>query len=251
LVKVFLVLPDLSRRKAEALERLHGLGFDVRVLVSYTILTSKPGMLEALRRLRMEGVVGEAMLDSGAYHMLRLGVEVNVSSYAEFASRHGSLWDYVVAPDVPGSPRETVARTMEFSRAYRGAYMAVAQGASVGEYVAVAEALAGVPGALGVLGVGGLDGERRRLGFVSELVRGLAERGFTRLHLFGAGAKHVRGLARRGLLGYVASIDTTAWLAEIIYRRRTVYWVEDVVEANVAAITGYLDRISRAVAAGP
>ncbi|MEB3860351.1 MAG: hypothetical protein LRS43_03980 [Desulfurococcales archaeon] len=245
MVKVFLVLPDLSRRKAEAIERLYEEGLAVRVLASYTILLAKPRMLESLKRLKLEGAIEEVMLDSGAYHVLRQGAKVDVSSYAGFASRHGRLWDYVVAPDVPGDPAATIERTLEFSKAYKGDYMAVAQGGSVEEYVSVAEELAGIPGSIGVLGVGGLDGEKRRLGFASRLVGSLAARGFVRLHLFGAGAKHVRGLARRGLLSYVSSIDTTAWLAEIVYRRRTVYGVEGIVEANMAAITGYMNRILR------
>ena len=246
MVKVFLVLPDLSKRKAEALEALYETGYAVSVLVSYTILASKPGMLDSLRSLRREGVLEEVMLDSGAYHIYRLGARVDVQGYAGFASLHGSLWDHVVAPDVPGDPWETIERTREFSKVYPGEYVPVAQGRSVGEYVETAGALSGLPGSGDLLGVGGLDASRRRIGFISGLVRGLVAAGYEKLHLFGIGARHFKGLARRGLARFIASIDTTAWLAEIVYRRRTVYGAEGVVEANIAAITGYLKRIQEA-----
>ena len=246
-VRVFLVLPDLSERKTRALDALYELGYSINVLVSYTILVSKPGMLNSLKALRDGGVIEEVMLDSGAYHVYMRGASVSVHKYANFASTHARLWDYVVAPDVPGDPLETIKRTREFSKIYHGDYVPVAQGCSVEEYLETARILVELPGSTVILGVGGLDSSRRRIGFISSLVRSLAETGHRKLHLFGVGARHLRGLAKRGLARYIASIDTTAWLAEIVYRRRTIYGADGVVEANIAAITGYLRRIQRAV----
>ncbi len=253
MVRVFLVLPDLSRSKAEALARLG----KVDVLLSYTILRWKPSALERLRVLRSR--LGEVMLDSGAYHQGRGEAWVDPASYASFANKNRSLFNYVVAPDHPGDPGETLARTLRFMDHYPGEFIPVVQpgpGHGPHTHIAMVEQLdrAGVleraPRAEGgvLVGVGGLDGERRRVSYIAALVRE-AEREYpwARLHLFGAGARILAGLARRGLLGQVYSVDSSGWLAEIMWRRRTVHNADTPLEANARAIEAYIEKVRQAV----
>ena len=242
---VFLVLPDLSRAKVRALEVLGG----VPVLVSYTVLRWKPGMLPRLWELRRSGAVGRVMLDSGAYHLARLGESVDPGEYAGFALEHGGLWDLVVAPDVPGDPEGTLGRTLVFSQAYPGRFLPVLQGRAPGEYLwslralereGLTERAPRGPGGAPLIGVGGLDGERRRTAWVARLLRQLPDT--YRYHLFGIGIRVLRGLSRRGLLRLVASTDTTAWLAEIRFRRRTIHNATTTIEANTTAMRAYLEK---------
>ncbi len=241
---VFLVLPDLSRAKVEALSLLGG----VPVLVSYTVLRWKPGMIPRLWGLRRSGAVGRVMLDSGAYHLARVGEEVDPGEYAGFALEHGGLWDLVVAPDVPGDPAGTLRRTLVFAQAYPGRFLPVLQGQTPSEYLWSLRALEreglteraprqdGAP----VLGVGGLDGEKRRTAWIARLLRALPDT--YKYHLFGIGIRVLRGLRRRGLLPLIASTDTTAWLAEIRFRRRTIHNATTTIEANTTALRAYLEK---------
>ena len=259
-VRVLLVLPDLSEAKAEALRRVSRVMGPLDVLVSYSTLVWKPGVLPRLSALRGEGVLGLVMLDSGAYHLARKGIEVPVEDYARAASR--GLWSLVVAPDVPGDPAATLARTRLFARLHPGRFVPVVQGRKPEEYALSLQALwreglldrAPHVGRGMLLGIGGLDGGRRRVSFIADLLRRLG--GEARrlgvepvFHLFGAGARIVRGLRRRGLLELVYSVDSSGWLAEIQYRRRTVYRASGPVEANAAAIRGYLTRVTAAAGA--
>ena len=170
------------------------------------------------------------------------------------------LAGYVVAPDVPGAPGETLRRTLEFSWLYPGEFVPVAQPprgapdprAHAGELQRLAgegllDRAPRVPGGR-LVGLGGLDGARRRAGYVTGLLEAVEELGLgVRVHLFGAGARLLRSIARRGLTRLVHSVDTSGWLAEIMFRRRSVYAAHTTIEANVAAIEGYLGRLATAL----
>ena len=259
MVRVFLVLPDLSGAKAAALRAASRLVGPVDVLVSASTLAWKPGVEARLASLRLEpGVLGLVMLDSGAYHHARGAARVGVEWYAGLAARlaTGGLADLVVAPDVPGDPEETLRRTLEFAPAYPGQFVPVAQPPrgppdpagharqldSLARH-GLLERAPRLPGGRVLVGLGGLDGPRRRTAYLAGLL-GVVEGEWpgVALHLFGAGARHLRALARRGLLHMIYSVDSTGWLAEIRYRRRTVYNAASVEEANASAIIGYLGR---------
>lgn len=237
-MRIYIVLPDLSTAKVRAVE-IASREADFGVLVSYSTIKMKPLTLERLSALRSRTEV-PIMLDSGAYHMARLGIEVKVRDYAELASRHSRLFDVVVAPDVPGDCRATLERTRAFSRVYGGEFMPVIQGRSLEEYLRCSQELEDIP--VAVRGVGGLDGHKRRASFIVSVVKSLP-RG---LHLFGAGARAVAGLSKARLLDKVASIDSAGWLAEIRFRRRSVLGADSVVEANAKAIKVYVERVKRA-----
>jgi hypothetical protein len=258
LVRAFLVLPDLSARKAEALCKAGA----IDVLVSYTIARWKPSILERLDALKGKGCLRGVMLDSGAYHRLK-GFQVDPRDYARLALEHRSLWDLLVAPDSIGDPQGSLERTLEFAGLYPREFVPVAQPppgsldprrhALEAERLAVRGLLERAPKIPGgrLLGVGGLDGARRRVSYIARLVEEIEGLGLgVRLHLFGVGARILRGLASRGLHTIIYSIDSTGWLAEIMFRRRTVYNAEDVVEANARAIRGYLERLMEAVEPG-
>lgn len=255
MVRVYLVLPDLSVAKAEA---LCSVGEPLDVLISYSTILWKPVVEKRLRLVREAGCLGSVMLDSGAYHLARKAVEVDVRAYASYATGASSLYDLIVAPDSPGQAEETISRTLLFSKVYRGGFIPVLQP----PYTKVLDELynAGVikralkveDGRL-LMGIGGLDGGLRRVeavsGIVSSVVGAAGELGLdVVLHLFGVGARILKGLARRGLLDFVYSVDSSGWLAEIRFRRRSVYGAIGVVDANIAAIKGYLERVRAAVA---
>jgi len=240
MVKVYLVMPDLSWAKVEALARLSH-ERPVSILVSYSTFKLKPVTLERLRELRRRAYSLEVMLDSGAYHMARLGLEISVASYAEFAFKHLNLFDIVVAPDVPGDCGATLERTLEFKRLYRGPLLPVAQGRTVNEYLSCYMRLEEAELVDGALGVGGLDGDRRRVGFLESLLAELCT-GTVKLHLFGIGARLYKTLALR-YGSCVVSIDTGAWQAEIRYRRTTELKTDgDIVELEYRAMKRYLER---------
>lgn len=255
MVRVYLVLPDLSLTKAEA---LCSVGEPLDVLISYSTILWKPVVEERIRLVKDAGCVGSVMLDSGAYHLARGSVEVDVRTYASYASGAGSLYDLIVAPDSPGRADETVSRTLLFSRFYRGGFVPVLQPphAKVLDELynagVIERALRLEDGRL-LLGIGGLDGGLRKVEAVSGIVISVVEAASglgldVALHLFGVGARILRGLARRGLLDSIYSVDSSGWLAEIRFRRRSVYGAMGVVDANVAAIKGYLERVKAAVA---
>ncbi len=248
-VKLFIVLPDVGQTKYNAIRRIGCNGRSLDVLFSYTIAKWKPSSLGRILKLREKKCIRSLMLDSGAYHLMRLGENVDVTQYASLVNKYSSSWDYVVAPDVPGSQELTLARTLEFMEYYKGSFLPVLQGSSPREY----EEFYNVLQDYGVMersylvnntplvGVGGLDGEKKRVSFVAEIVRRLSNYDVM-LHIFGVGIRVLKGLKRRGLLGIVYSVDSSGWLAEIQWRRRTVYRALTPLEANVAAIKGYLDR---------
>ncbi len=255
-VRVYIVLPDLSESKAEALCSLAGRWRPVDVLVSYTVLRWKPAVMPRLRRLKSEGCIGRVMIDSGAYHIMRLGEQVDPAGYAEYLGKHRGLADTVVAPDIPGSPGETLERTLEFMRHYQGSFIPVLQGGGISDYRAcledmidygILERAPRLPDGRALIGIGGLDGAKKRVGFVSSLLESLPREGYA-YHVFGVGVRVLRGLRRRGLLGNVYSVDSSGWLSEIMWRRRTVYRAETPVEANMHAIHGYLLKAEAAVA---
>ena len=108
-----------------------------------------------------------------------------------------------------------------------------------------------LPGDRRLLGLGGLDGPRRRISYIASLLEEVESRlDGVSLHLFGVGARILAGLARRGLLDLVYSVDSSGWLAEIRFRRRTHYRAPGVVEANAAAMRGYLARLARILGGG-
>ena len=258
-MRVFLVFPDLSESKYRALRALGG----VDILVSYTTLKWKPGIRGRLAMLRGEDLLTGVMLDSGAYHHGNGYTRVDPVEYSGFASSHRSLFDYIVAPDVPGRQVESLERTMAMMEWYPGEFIPVLQppggppdpSAHAGyiedlERIGALDRAPRVEGGGVLVGLGGLDGGLRRIGYIAEVVR-LIEREYpwARLHIFGAGARVLKGLRRRGLIGNVYSVDSSSWLSEIMWRRRTVYNAGDVVEANIAAINGYLERIHSALSA--
>jgi hypothetical protein len=264
LVRVFLVMPDLSEAKVEALRLAASRGVLADLLVSATIVAWKPSVESRLAALRAGSTIGSVMLDSGAYHHARGEAEVSVEWYARLASRlHGEgLVDYIVAPDVPGDPRATLERTIEFTAHYPGSFIPVAQPppgkpdpkGHAGSLEALArhgliDKAPQVEGGRRLVGIGGLDGPLRRAPYLASLVeeveREWGHRGIA-LHLFGVGARLLKSLARRGLAGIIYSIDSTAWLAEIKWRRRTVYNATTTLEANLAAITGYIAKVATA-----
>ena len=265
MVRVFLVMPDLSEAKAEALKLAARRGVRVDILVSATILAWKPSVEARLAVLREESSIGSVMLDSGAYHHARGDAEVGVTWYAGLAARLAGegLVDYVVAPDIPGDPRATLERTLEYAEAYPGPFIPVAQPprghpdpkrhAAALEELEKHGLLDRAPrdnGGARLVGIGGLDGPLRRAGYRTKLVEEIEKEWGPRavaLHLFGVGARLLKSLAKRGLARIIYSIDSTAWLAEIRWRRRTVYNATTTLEANLAAITGYIAKIATAL----
>jgi hypothetical protein len=244
MAKVYLVMPDLSRPKLEALVLLSREVGGLGILVSYSTLKLKPKTLDRLRELRGRADVS-VVLDSGAYHVARLGLSLDVREYAELASRNDNLFDIVVAPDVPGDPGLTVVRTIKFSRLYAGEFMPVVQGRSVEEYVRCYRELSH----LGLaryhrLGVGGLERFKKEPDLLGELVSKLC---FKPLHLFGVGSRVLRLAASYD--GCIRSVDSTAWLHEIRYRRRAL-GDGDPVRLNYNAIKAYLHRFHRRMIVG-
>jgi hypothetical protein len=249
-------MPDVSEAKAWALCRVGG----VDVLVSYSTLTWKPVALGRLSALRAGGCVAMVMLDSGAYHHGRGALRVEVEGYAGLAEAYGWLFDLVVAADVPGDPGATLERSLRFAELYSGPFIPVAQPppgepspeAHAGslEELEASGLLSRAPRPRGrpLAGIGGLDGPRRRARYLAALVSRIAESWSLDLHLFGVGARLLASLARRRLLHHVYSVDTGAWQAEIRWRRRTVYKADGPLEANEAAIRGYLERVAAALA---
>ena len=238
MVEVYLVMADLSRAKVEALARLSR-ELPVSILVSYSTFKLKPVTLSRVRELRARAGV-KVMLDSGAYHMARLGLGVRVVEYARFAERHQRLFDVVVAPDVPGNAKATVERTMEFSKFYNGWFLPVLQGVRVEDYLWCARELRDL--IEGYAGVGGLDRGKRRAEWLEKLLGALC-RGLE-LHLFGLGARLTKVLVSR-FRGCVRSVDTGAWQAEVTFRR----WSElktdgDMVELEYKAMKRYLERFN-------
>ncbi len=267
MVRVFLVLPDVSSSKVSALcSASRRLGAPVDVLVSYSTLLWKPVAASRLRGVVSRGCVSPVLLDSGAYHLATRGLDVDVARYASEALRMAGegVAGLVVAPDVPGDAWATLERSLAFAEAYPGEFMPVlqppvpdsrdpllhaAQLAQL-EGAGLLDRAPRLPGGRILVGIGGLDGARRRAAYVAELVRILTdEYGNVALHLFGAGARLLRSLAKRGLLESVYSVDTGAWQAEIRFRRRTELGADGVVEANLLAIERYLERVSEAVVA--
>lgn len=265
MVRVFLVLPDVSEVKVAALCGVAGLlGGGVDVLVSYTTLLWKPSTVSRLARLVAEGCVRPVLLDSGAYHLATRGFMVSIEGYAAMARRLSSagVAGLVVAPDVPGDSMATLARSLEFAFAYGGPFMPVlqpprgsppdplahARAFEALEAAGLLELAPRLPGGKVLVGVGGLDGARRRTSYVASLIDAIDKLyGYAALHIFGAGARLLRSLARRGLLSAVYSVDTGAWQAEIRYRRRSGLGAETTLEANKLAIARYLERVRRAI----
>jgi hypothetical protein len=244
LAKVYLVLPDLSRPKLEAIAMLSKELSNLGLLVSFYTLKTKPKTLDRLRELRGRADVS-VMLDSGAYHMARLGLSLDVREYAGLASRRGDLFDIVVAPDVPGDPELTVVRTIKFSRLYAGDFMPVVQGRSVEEYIGCYRELR----SLGLaryhrLGVGGLERFKREPALLGELVSKLC---FKPLHLFGVGSRMLRLMSAYD--GCIRSVDSVAWLHEIRYRRR-ILGDGDPVRLNYNAIKTYIYRFYKSKTVG-
>jgi hypothetical protein len=241
-VKVYLVMPDLSRAKLEAIVRLSG-ELPLSILVSYSTFKLKPATLDRLRELRSRAEV-EVMLDSGAYHMRRLGLDVRVEDYASFVQSNPRLFDVIVAPDVPHDCGSTLFRSFRFSKLLGNPpdVMMVLQGVTLNDYIKCYRLHRLAFGELHYVGVGGLDGARRRVGFLSELLGNLCNMGLE-LHLFGIGARLARLLATRGY-NCVKSTDTMAWLHEIKFRRRDELGVDgNLVELNYRAMRRYLERI--------
>ncbi|MEM1640956.1 MAG: hypothetical protein QW206_05095 [Acidilobaceae archaeon] len=233
-LRIYIVLPDLSITKIKAIE-IASREADFGILVSYSIIKMKPVVLERLSALRSKTEVS-VMLDSGAYHLAKLGLEVGVRDYADLILKHNKLFDIVVAPDVPGDCSTTLARTREFAKVYRGEFMPVVQGKNLKCYKELEEI------STTVRGIGGLDGDKRRTSFIASVVRVLPKG----LHLFGVGARAVAGLSKAGLLDKVVSVDSSGWLAEIRFRRRSVLGADGVVEANAKAIQVYIERVKKA-----
>ncbi len=254
MVRVFLVFPDLSQSKMEAIHRIG----PIDLLLSITTLTWKPVSLERLLILKREGAVEGLMLDSGAYHHARGDASIDPVEYARASTRLAGVFDYIVAPDLPGDMKATLERTLVFSRIFPGHFIPVAQ-PGPGGYQGSIDMLARsglieralrVEGGRRLIGIGGLDGPRRRVRYVASLIDGIeAEYPGLALHLFGVGARILRGLARRGLLDPVYSVDSSGWLHEIMWRRRSVYNASTPVDANASAIAGYLARVRSAIGA--
>jgi len=236
---IYLVLPDLSMAKIGAVLRLHGEGFRFGILVSYTTLLRKPEYLGVLRALKAKAPSLPVMLDSGAYHVRALGSRVGVRSYARFAYANRGLFDLVVAPDVPGAPRATIARTLLFKRFYDGAFIPVIQGVTVEDYTWCLGEMRRIAD-VGHVGVGGLDGERRRPGFLRELLNRLCDDS-VKLHLFGVGPG---ALARLREYDCVVSTDSGTWSMGIIYRRRDLK-AQDPVELNYIAMRRHVERYTK------
>jgi hypothetical protein len=239
MAKVYLVMPDLSRSKLEALVLLSNEISRLGILISYSTLKLKPKTLDGLAVLKRRADV-DVMLDSGAYHMARLGLKVDVREYADFVSKHGNLFNTVVAPDVPGDPERTVVRTIKFSKLYAGEFMPVVQGKNVEEYVKCYRELR----SLGLarysrLGVGGLELFKSEPNLLGELLSRLC---FKPLHLFGVGSRVLRLVSAYD--GCIRSIDSAAWLHEIRYRRRML-GDGDPVKLNYNAIKAYIRRFRR------
>ncbi len=257
-LRVYLVFPDLGGAKARALCMLAGKGRRVDVLVSYSVMMMKPATRARLERLRSGGCLGSVMLDSGAYHVAFHGLRLTPEDYARGASSLEGLVDLVVGPDVPRDPAGSLERLRRFTESYPGSFIPAIQAGSPTpdayldglralEESGLLERAPRVDGGAPLIGVGGLVGLRTRL--VAEIVSAVSKACDCKLHLFGVNLRVVRGLARRRLLDSVYSIDTSGWLSEIRWRRRTVYKAESTLEANLAAIEAYLGKLMEAARA--
>jgi len=237
-LKIYLVLPDLSYSKIKALELLSR-ELEVNILVSYSTLKMKPKYVDWLKPLRI--VSSNIMLDSGAYHLLRYGIKVNVEEYAQFALKYSSIIDHVVAPDVPEDPEKTVERTLQFAKIYKGEFIPVAQGREPREYMDTLNTITRL--ANGIIGVGGLDKYKRKPKKLVDIIKPLCRK--AKLHLFGIGARHVGVLSKSNLLECVDSFDSVSWLYEIKYRRHSLLKPQNIVDANYKAMKIYLNRVSK------
>jgi hypothetical protein len=249
---VFLVFPDLGGAKGEALCRLAGEGLRVNVLLSYATILAKPSTTRRLGELRRRGCLGAVMLDSGAYHVAFRGLRLGVGEYARGALGLSGLVDLVVGPDVPRDPRASLERLAAFSRAYPHPFIPTLQSSGPPEgYLESLRMLeeAGIidraprVGGEPLVGIGGLVGMPTSYGV--EAVRLVSGSCGCRLHIFGASLRLLTALRRRGLLGALHSIDTSGWLAEIRWRRRSLYHASTTLEANMAAMRGYIAKIPR------
>jgi hypothetical protein len=239
---LYLVIPDLSRGKLEAIVRLSR-ELPVGILVSYSTFKLKPVTLDRLRELRSRAEV-KVMLDSGAYHMRKLGLDVRVEDYASLALSNPRLFDVIVAPDILHDCGSTLLRTLRFLKLLGNPHgvLMVLQGVTLSDYVKCYRLHRLAFGELRYVGVGGLDGTRRRIAFLSGLLGSLCSLGLE-LHLFGVGARLARLLVTRGY-SCIKSTDTVAWLHEIVFRRRDELGVDgDPVELNYRAMRRYLERL--------
>jgi len=240
-LKVYLVLASLQKPVFLALERL-AREKQVYVLVSYSILKIKPGMLQELYKLKASINNITIMLDSGAYHVKRLGVRIDVREYVDFINKHGKLFDLVVAPDIPGDRVATVQRTKEFMRYYSGSFLPVVQGATISDYLQCYRELQGLSITTNYWGVGGLDGSKKKPWFIKSLLAGFCGPNI-RLHLFGVGSRLYKELKRYHKC--IESIDTGVWSKELKYRRwELLERFIDQADLEYRAIVRYLKRFN-------
>jgi len=184
------------------------------------------------------------MLDSGAYHALKLGMKIDVREYADFASRHGRLFDVVVAPDVVGSCLHTISRTREFMKFYAGSFMPVLQGSTPMDFEACLEDQMALGVASDYWGVGNPEAWRGHATRLKNLLQRVCRHG-VRVHLFGVGPR-VYGKVARFYWRCVASVDTGNWSWEITWRRRTeLSPTKDPVELEYKAMRLHLERFRR------
>ncbi len=251
--KVFLVFPDLGGAKAEALCMLKRRGVNVNVLISYATLRYKPTTFGKLVKLKQNNCLGEIMLDSAAYHVAFRGLKLSPEEYAEQAKKLSEIVDIIVGPDIPRNPEQTLERLLKFSEIYGEQFIPTIQSKGPSrEYVESLRLLEkhgiikhapyinGKP----LIGVGGLVGKKVKE--VAEIVKTISLNCKCYLHLFGVNLRAIRGLARRSLLEHIYSIDTSGWLSEIKWRRRTTYSAKSTLEANYLAIMGYIEKLKLA-----
>ncbi len=194
------------------------------------------------------------MLDSGAYHIAFHGLELTPEEYAQRAKYLRNHVNLIVGPDIPRNPKKSIDRMLRFSNIYRDEFIPTLQSSNLDpdEYLLNLEALEvhgllkkapKVHGGKPLIGIGGLVGAPVKI--VASVIDRLKDACNCFFHLFGANVRIIKGLARRDLLNKIYSIDTSGWLSDLRWRRRTVYKARDTLEANIKVMIGYLTKIQK------
>ena len=166
-----------------------------------------------------------------------------IKRYAKFVKQHFYLFDFVVAPDVPGSIEATVRNTQEFASVVEE-YVPVLQGKSLREYLMCLDFLRRkkLLRSRMLVGIGNITpfkNNGKGLMEFSQILKKLKESGLEKMHLFGA---NLRVLKKTHSLLY--SCDIGAWQREIAFRRRTTHNAPNIEMATLKALLTYEKKIA-------